>query len=472
MSFPLTQLSLSHLIVSSLEALENFIQTHKTLLERTNADIDRLKALRTQVADGSVPSLEELTGKVCIPLSSGPRCVIQICPPPPQLDEPSFKLSEQLDAMPPLPAALDWSVFPGADPTPFSTMATTARAAHAARTSTVPLPAPVPTQAQPSALRSLVAAHRATILDPVLRAFRLPADLAALSSDEEEADPEEARRARERAKIRELKQRRIEGGAFAGLGLGARAHVAGVFIRRDQEDESAEVDISMADDGGEGIRPQRSGAGSADTPATATGAATLPPAAAFRREGATRERRASRKAEENAKNEAAAKAKAKAKGKAKAKAQAKPKAEPGEDEGSFAAPAPEEASLAGKKGKGKSETYKQAWSVSEQHLLERLLEEIPDGEKNRCVVGLLVERAVLLTRRVVRQMAQNFAGDEWASHGAAGGEPRAEVLREAEEVRDRGRVGRQQARCLGLCVLTLFYVRLIVLLLQVLPPTL
>ena len=38
---------------------------------------------------------------------------------------------------------------------------------------------------------------------------------------------------------------------------------------------------------------------------------------------------------------------------------------------------------AGKKEKTKSETYKQAWSVSEQHLLERLLSEIPDGEKNR-----------------------------------------------------------------------------------------
>lgn len=35
--------------------------------------------------------------------------------------------------------------------------------------------------------------------------------------------------------------------------------------------------------------------------------------------------------------------------------------------------------------KGKPETYKQAWSVSEQHLLERLLEEIPEGEKNRLV---------------------------------------------------------------------------------------
>ena len=34
------------------------------------------------------------------------------------------------------------------------------------------------------------------------------------------------------------------------------------------------------------------------------------------------------------------------------------------------------------KEKPKSETYKQAWSVSEQRL-ERLLSEIPDGEKNQ-----------------------------------------------------------------------------------------
>ena len=33
----------------------------------------------------------------------------------------------------------------------------------------------------------------------------------------------------------------------------------------------------------------------------------------------------------------------------------------------------------------KSDTFKMAWSVEEQRLLERLLEEIPDGEKNRRV---------------------------------------------------------------------------------------
>lgn len=36
----------------------------------------------------------------------------------------------------------------------------------------------------------------------------------------------------------------------------------------------------------------------------------------------------------------------------------------------------------------RAETYKQAWSVSEQHLLEQLLQEIPDGEKNRQVPDL------------------------------------------------------------------------------------
>jgi len=36
-----------------------------------------------------------------------------------------------------------------------------------------------------------------------------------------------------------------------------------------------------------------------------------------------------------------------------------------------------------KNPKPKPETYKQSWSVSEQNLLEQLLEEIPDGEKFR-----------------------------------------------------------------------------------------
>ena len=287
--------------------------------------------------------------------------------------------------MPPLPTELDWSLFGGADVAPFKTMATTAREAYAARN------IPPKTQlSSPSALRQFVTANRLSIVDPVLTSFRLPDDLACLSSDEE-VDPEELRRAREREKIRELKKRRIEGDALGGSGaafsgLGLRKPVAGVFIRRDQEDESAEVDISMAED-----ESARSVPGSTsevvpvavDTPATSV--VSLPSTAAGEREASTRERRPSRKAQEIGKNAAAAKAKAKAK--AKGKVQAKPKPEPEEEEEE---PAPAEPTV-GKNGKAKSETYKQAWSVSEQHLLERLLEEIPEGEKNRYVEALVFD---------------------------------------------------------------------------------
>ena len=45
--------------------------------------------------------------------------------------------------------------------------------------------------------------------------------------------------------------------------------------------------------------------------------------------------------------------------------------------------------------KPKPETYKQSWSVSEQNLLEQLLEEIPDGEKFRhvsfpCILSFVI----------------------------------------------------------------------------------
>ncbi|TBU25361.1 hypothetical protein BD311DRAFT_669784 [Dichomitus squalens] len=356
----------------TLEALENFIQTHKTLLERTYADIEGLRALRADVANDAALSVEKLAG---------------------MLDEPSFKLSEQLDAMPPLPAELDWSLFGGADAAPFKTMATTAREAYAARN------VPPKTQlSSPSALRQFVASNRLSIIDPVLTAFRLPDELACISSDEE-VDPEELCRAREREKIRELKKRRIEGDALGGngaafSGLGLRKPVAGVFIRRDQEDESAEVDISMAED-----ESARSVPGSTsevapmavDTPATSV--ASLPPSATAEREAYTRERRPSRKAQENAKNVVTVKAKAKVKG----RVQAKTKAEPKENSEEPPAAAPP----ADKNGKAKSETYKQAWSVSEQHLLERLLEEIPEGEKNRWAK---ISKA-MNGRRTARQVA-------------------------------------------------------------------
>lgn len=82
------------------------------------------------------------------------------------------------------------------------------------------------------------------IVDPVLMS------LPPLSSDEEDPppDPEEIRKMLEREKIRELKKRRILGDGvfhgFSSLGL-RKSEVDAVFVRRDQEDESAEVDIGL-----------------------------------------------------------------------------------------------------------------------------------------------------------------------------------------------------------------------------------
>ncbi|KAI0664119.1 hypothetical protein C8Q70DRAFT_904933 [Cubamyces menziesii] len=359
----------------TLEALEKFIQSQKALLERTHADIERLKELRKDVEQNPPTTLDDLSAK---------------------LNSPSFRLSEQLDAMPPLPRDIDWSLFGGADPIPFKNMAAAAREAYESRN--VPPKTPLD---PPSDLRRLVAQTRSTLLDPVLKAFRLPDELALLSDDE--PDPEELRRAREREKIRELKKRRIEGEAdapvFAGLGLRRPALTQGVFIRRDQEDESAEVDISMDDEGAAGAHPSSAMSEDAlmavdtapDTASPNDPSPNLPEANVAL---GARERRPTRKAKVDPRvsstrvNTSTAKAHSKPKTKVKAEAvdnPPEPSAEPPRD----------------KNGKAKSETYKQAWSVSEQHLLERLLEEIPDGEKNRWAK---ISKA-MNGRRTARQVA-------------------------------------------------------------------
>ena len=305
-----------------------------------------------------------------------------------KLDDPAFRLSEHSDLMPRLPEGIDWSAFTGLDPTPFRTMAANVRAAHAARNT----PPQKPLTA-PCALRQLVASTRASVVDPVLSAFRLPEDLAALSSDDDEPDPEAARRAREREKIRELKKRRIVGdtqaGAAAFAGLGLRTSSAGVFIRRDQEDESAEVDISMGEDGSTSVAGSEVVPMAVDTPATSV-ASPASVAPTLQASAPARHRRTTRKA----RGDPNAGARNTAKATSKARAQVEVKAKQDEEGGAAPSGPPR-----GKDGKLKSETYKQAWSVSEQHLLERLLEEIPEGEKNRYVCQMCVELRPWLKRR-------------------------------------------------------------------------
>ncbi|KAF7790654.1 hypothetical protein EIP86_001610 [Pleurotus ostreatoroseus] len=249
----------------------------------------------------------------------------------------------------------------------------------------------------PSALQQLVRTKRSLIVDPVLTSFP------PLSSDEEgePPDPEELRKMREREKIRELKKRRIHGDnvlyGLSGLGL-RKSDADAVFVRRDQEDESAEVDIGLGDvdtkmstDGAVETAASTSSRDfhmEVDTPATsvfapdATSSNAVSPVSSVATR-TSRARRPTQKALQNRKQ---------------TRKKAAPPPPPEDNE-------PNEQEDAGpqldKKGKPRPETYKQAWSVSEQHLLERLLEEIPDGEKNR---WLKISQA-MNGRRTARQVA-------------------------------------------------------------------
>jgi len=193
-----------------------------------------------------------------------------------------------------------------------------------------------------------------------------------VSDDEPTIDPAEARREAERAKLRELKKRKIRG-TYGGLGLlpshapigkARHGHEVGVYIRRDVEDESPEVDITMNDAAAEGR-----GAGVSLNSKTTT--ASPPPSRT-----PSRVRKPTHKAQSYPQPRGRPK-------------QPVIEQESDEEEGGGAeadVPATKTKAPRGQPGKLKSETYKQAWSVSEQCLLEKLLEEIPDGEKNRCVV--------------------------------------------------------------------------------------
>ena len=266
------------------------------------------------------------------------------------------------------------------DPSPLHALTLQAQHAHAQRN------IPPTTQMSPlSDLQLLVKGARKTIVDPVLALF------ADLSDDEDEEltaegkkERDEAReRERQREKIRELKRRKIR--AWGGLSLPSsssrgggkvKGEEGGVFIRRDVDDESMDVDIGDGVNGCELTRSMEMG---------------MPPASEPVFPDAPRSRKPSRKArsqvysEEKEGEEERPRKKArlpnlKSTPNAQGKADAKEKAN-----GKEKSNGKEKTKTKGKEKdpKPQPDTYKQAWSVSEQHLLEQLLEQIPEGERFR-----------------------------------------------------------------------------------------
>ena len=193
-----------------------------------------------------------------------------------------------------------------------------------------------------SSAQQLVRAARRTIIEPVLASFELSSD----SSDEEQ-QPTPG----ERGQIRGIHLRKSR--------LTVRA--SGVHILRNMQDESQDVDIATDC---EPLAPSHS---------SVITSPLLPHEPSAISNSRMRSPRLSRPRRPLPTRPHATKAKQRA---PEAKQQV---TEP--DRASIEPPI-------AKKEKPRSETYKQAWSVSEQHLLERLLAEIPDGEKNRYAASL------------------------------------------------------------------------------------
>ncbi|KAJ3513811.1 hypothetical protein NMY22_g14931 [Coprinellus aureogranulatus] len=200
----------------TLEALEEFIAAQRSLLSRTQEDIERLRALKGEVVRDPQDFFENLGEK---------------------LDSPSFRLSEHGEAYSlAFGKKIQWGAFSGHDPTPLTTLNPPPHPRSPLKTQSAPL----------SSMQLFVKSAKRSIIDPVFVRFPPPLSL----TDDEElsgigslpVDPEEQRRRREHEKIRELKRMVKLGGKGRGGGLSLPKSV---YMREGVEDESVEVDMSM-----------------------------------------------------------------------------------------------------------------------------------------------------------------------------------------------------------------------------------
>ena len=233
-------------------------------------------------------------------------------------------------------------------------------------------------------------------VDPILARFEKISSPEP-SSSEEEADPEEVRRQQEREKIRYLKNRKIYG---SGLSFPASSTLSlkpqgieGVFIRHDVDDETMDVDIDLGDGlqrgeermDGDQLSKAKTGSSFSSVTDTKIGVRIRRPTI----------KKASQNGAGDTKEGTTTKISYGRPKKSKSSSMVVPLGPPPDPQSP-----PEDITLSDnppedlkpkRKSKGpkpKPETYKQSWSVSEQNLLEQLLEEIPDGEKFRHVLFL------------------------------------------------------------------------------------
>lgn len=225
-----------------------------------------------------------------------------------------------------------------------------------------------------SDLQRFVKDAKQSILDPVFATL----DPISESEDEGAKPVAEIRHAGKRGKIPDYKRRKMVACGLTISSFRPRG-AGGLFIRKDVEDESMDVDILPADDQDRSSRSENISM-DVDTPVTLS---TPPPPRPAPKTvpKSSRVRRPSTKvrALKDPENPVSARV-------PPARRQSLHSNPPTPE-----APPPVSKPLQKTQArvrKSNSETYKQTWSVSEQHLLEKLLEEIPEGEKNRYVSGL------------------------------------------------------------------------------------
>ena len=222
---------------------------------------------------------------------------------------------------------------------------------------------------------------------------------------------EELKRERERQKLRELKERKILGHSALELSHSSSQHrrtrgPSGVFVRRDVEDENEEVDIDLSLDHDVDNSLVQSFSSSstpieADLPTPSSRSGTLSQRVSPPLRHTSRVRRPSTKLRAAQDSNGASTASSNTTGPPPRRVTTtKRKRDPSTERESERESMPltvkstPDPDMPRASGKPKSETYKQAWSVSEQHLLEQLLEQIPVGAKNRWVSWLFYRDCV------------------------------------------------------------------------------
>ncbi|KAF9078630.1 hypothetical protein BDP27DRAFT_20824 [Rhodocollybia butyracea] len=367
----------------TLQALATFMDIQRALLTRTHADIDRLNELRSR----AVAQPEEFADNLSEQLNDG-----------------AFRLSELEQAADSPPEGIEWSVFAKHDPSPLQALAEKSKQR--------PIPPPMTSNIM-SDFQKQIKDAKSDILDPVFSTWNFsfkPVFETTTDEVDPPIDPAALKKAKEREKIKELKKHKI---MPSGLTLTPSGHrtrgPGGVFIRQDMGDESMDVEISV-DNEGNSRTTTSSAEGTAAPSRRSTSVTsnqlpsspvslgkrnhqsiskacanthsltkpprikiTLPPMPLTAHQRRRSSRAASSCADDMEVDDSTFPPTP------DSLPEPESEVDPEDSEQDDASPTKDFSNSS----MPKSQTYRQAWSTSEQQLLEALLEEIPEGEKNR-----------------------------------------------------------------------------------------